>query len=205
MKQGEEMLELLRGRRSIRKFEARAVPGELLSRLIEAASWAPSASNRQDWFFSVVTSSALKKKMAEAVRARWNETVEKNRNLGFIEEVENYAAGFAGFEQAPAVIVVSALKANDLQKHMLGDSARAVSGSAASAAMAAQNLMLGAHALGLGSCCMTGALAAREELGALVGLDRRREIVCLVAVGYPQENPPAPKRKPVGEISRFLE
>ena len=66
-------------------------------------------------------------------------------------------------------------------------------------------LLLAAHATGLGACCMTGALAASAELAAIIGLDRRREIVCLVAVGRPAENPAAPSRKPTSEITEIIE
>jgi nitroreductase len=69
--------------------------------------------------------------------------------------------------------------------------------------MAAQNLMLAAHALGLGSCCMTGALAARGELGEILELARKYEIICLIAVGWPDESPAPPARKPLTEVARF--
>jgi nitroreductase len=204
MNSGEELFNLIRDRRSVRRFKPERVPRECLSRLIEAATWAPSSSNRQDWFFSVITSPSLKKQMAQAVRARWKAIVEENRSQGFIEDVARYSTGFANFEHAPAVIVVSASKVNEFQKLVLGDSAHAVSGSATSAAMAAQNLMLAASALGLGTCCMTGALAARNQLASLIGLGKRQEIVCLIAVGYPDESPLAPERKPITEVSKFL-
>jgi nitroreductase len=199
-----EWLDLLRGRRSVRKFQDREVSREVLADLIGAAEWAPSAGNRQDWFFTVVTTPARKKEMADAVRARWKEIVEKNRDMGFIGEVEQYSAHFAAFERAPAVIVVSAANVKDFERQMLGDDAEATSGGATSAAMAAQNLMLAAHAQGLGTCCMTGALAARAELASIVKLAKRRQVVCLIAVGYPDEDPPPPGRKPADGISEFL-
>jgi nitroreductase len=65
--------------------------------------------------------------------------------------------------------------------------------------------MLAAHALGIGSCCITGPLAAQEALRKLLGLGRRRKIVCLVALGYPAEEPEAPLRKPVERIAKYIE
>ncbi len=201
----EQLMALLRGRRSVRRFLDQPVDRELLTRVIEAASWAPSAGNRQDWLFSVVESPELKAAMADAVRARWRRIVEDNRELGIIEEVEAYSASFADFAAAPVVIVVSAAKVNPVQERLLGPAAVATAGSLTSAAAAAQNLMLAAHALGLATCCMTGALAAHQELGKLLGLSRRRQPVCLIALGHAAEAPPAPPRKPVHRIARFHE
>lgn len=203
MSEGDSFLSVVRGRRSVRRFRTTPVDKERILRLIEAAEWAPSAGNRQDWFFSVVTSPNVKRRMAEAVARRWKAIVDANRTSGSIEEVERYVAHFDDFAEAPAVILVSARRPDAFQQHLLGNDASATFGAICSAAMAAQNLMLAAHVMGLGSCCMTGALAAREELGEIAELGPKREIVCLIAVGWRDEAPPAPNRKPASEIARF--
>ena len=210
MSAADDLLQLIRERRSVRSFADEPVDKDAIAKLVEAAAWAPSAGNRQDWLFAAVLSAGTKREMAEIVRRRWGEIIDANRDHGFIEEFERYAATFADFEKAPAVIVVAARKPDAIQLHLLGEEATAAAGGAASAAMAAQNLMLAAHALGLGTCCMTGALAARGELASLLGLGRRMEIVCLIALGRPAGlrgpiAPPAPPRKPITEILRFVE
>ena len=198
-----QLMALVRGRRSVRQFLDKPVDRDLIACTIEAASWAPSASNRQDWLFSVVESSELKAAMATAVRSRWLAIVEAHQELGTIDEIRSYSASFGDFETAPVVIAVSASKVSAIQQELLGPAGPATAGSFASAAMAAQNLMLAAHALGLATCCMTGALAAREELGELLGLGRGRELVCLIALGHTADEPPAPARKPAPGIVRF--
>jgi nitroreductase len=201
-----ELGEAIRGRRSVRRFRDAPVSRETILGLVELAAWAPSAGNRQDWLFTAVTSAQTKRAMAEAVRRRWREICEANRASGFIAEVERYAARFADFESAPAVVVISARRPEAVQRHLLGDAdAAATAGSAASAAMAAQNFMLAAGAAGLGTCCMTGALAARGELARLAGLGRKEEIVCLVTLGWPEEAPAPPPRRPLEQITRFPE
>jgi len=205
MKGADAFLSFLRERRSVRRFRNKPVSKDLLAQLVESATWAPSASNRQDWFFTVITPATVRRDMAEAVRRRWDAIIAANRGTGVIEEVKRYVEHFGDFAHAPAVIVVSARVPDAVQRHLLGDAAAATVGSAASAAMAAQNLMLAAHALGLGSCCMTGGLAAREELQQILRLSKRQEIVCLIAVGWPDETPVPPPRKPVSEIGRFVE
>lgn len=205
MMQAKVLSEIIRGRRSVRTFKNEPVDRDLVLKLIEAAAWAPSAGNRQGWFFSIITSEAVLKEMADAVRDRWRDIVESNRDLGFADEIETYAAWFSRFTEAPVVIAVSWPKTSDLERRMLGDAAVLTGGGIASAAMAAQNLMLAAQASGLGTCCLSGALAAADELKRSIGLERKREIVCLIALGKPDEAPSPPARKPLAEIVRFVE
>jgi nitroreductase len=202
----DEILNLLRARRSVRRFRPEPVGRATLEKLVEAACWAPSAGNWQDWQFTVVTAAEVRRRMAEAVRERWKAVIDAIRGEGYAEGMERYASAFAMFPEAPAVVIVSARAASHVQRHMFGAEADATAGGFASAAMAAQNLMLAAHALGLTSCCLTGALVARPKLAELAGLGRRQEIVCLVAVGRPEGPLPAgPARKAVAEVARFLE
>jgi len=198
------LLHYLRTRRSVREFADTPVARELVEQLIDAAAWAPSAGNRQDWYFSIVGSPDVKAAMASAVRRKWQQITAENQDLGFAQELANYTVSFADFDQAPVVIAVSAAKPNSAQRRLLGEYAGPTAGSFASAAMAAENLMVAAHALGLGTCCMTGALAASEELCQILGLSGRREVVCLVALGYPRCHPSAPARKPRSEIVRYF-
>ncbi|MFA6093475.1 MAG: nitroreductase family protein [Elusimicrobiota bacterium] len=197
-------MDLARERRSVRDFLPDPVPHDLMQRLIDAASWAPSAGNRQDWEFIVVESAAAKRELASAVRKRWDALLAKAQS-GTTESLKNYASNFDWFANAPALVAVTSKTPADFLEELLGGTASAVSGGRLSAAMAAQNLMLSAHAAGLGSCCLTGPLAAQEEMKPILGISRRREIVCLIAVGRPLHNPPAPVRKPLEKISRYIE
>lgn len=207
MTNAEGFFELIRARRSVRRFRPEPPDRATLERLIEAASWAPTAGNRQDWLFTAVTAPELLRQMAGAVKARWAAIIEADRARGYAEGMERYAAAYAMFPSSPAVVIVSARATTHVQRHMFGEEdADVTAGGLATASMAAQNMMLAAHALGWGSCCMTGALVARAEIARLAGLSRKQEIACLVALGRPEGEPPAaPPRKPVAEIGRFLE
>ena len=173
--------------------------------MIEAASWAPSASNRQDWEFTTITSPTMKKRMEDIVRSRWKLILDKSQTGAIQEELEKYAKNFDWFSHAPVLMVVSAKRPEAFLSSLLGEAAEDVAGTVISAAMAAQNLMLAAHAMGIGSCCITGPLAAQEALKELLGFGQRRKIVCLVALGYPAEEPEAPLRKAVEKIARYIE
>ena len=205
MNQPEEFLELVRGRRSIRKFRPDPLPRQVLRQIIEAASWAPSASNRQDWEFRVVTSSPLKEKMKTIVRSHWELILNKSSSDVIREELQKYVIMFDWFSHAPALIVISAKKPESFLCHILGDTVGDVAGTEISAAMAAQNLMLAAYVSGIGSCCVTGPLVAQEELKELLEIGKGRKIICLIALGYPAEQPEAPPRKPVEKISKYIE
>ena len=200
-----DFLQFVRSRRSIRKFRKDPLSRENLHHIIEAASWAPSASNRQDWEFTIITSPTTKKRMEDIVRNCWKSILDKSETGVIKEELEKYAKNFDWFSHAPALIVISAKRPEAFLSNLLGEGAEDVAGTEISAAMAAQNLMLAAHALGIGSCCITGPLAAQEALKELLGLGKRRKIICLVALGYPAEQPEAPLRKPVEKIAKYIE
>lgn len=201
-----DILQALRERRSVRRFRPERVDRDRILALIEAASWAPSAHNRQDAEFAIACGSAVTARMAAAVRAKWEALLAGRGSGGAVAEALAASVGhFDWFGEAPAIVAVSVKRPESFLVALAGERARAVSGACASAAMAAQNLMLAAHAHGLGSCCLSGPLIAEEELKVLLGIGTRRELVCLIALGYPAERPSMPPRKPAATIARFID
>ena len=196
---------LVRERRSVRQFADTPVAPELVTRLVAAATWAPSPSNRQGWNFTVIVSPALRQRMAAAARARWQGLLEQAAESAIGDELREYVRNFDWFGAAPVVIAVAAREPEAFLSHLFGPLAADVAGGRTAAAMAAQNLMLAAQAAGLGSCCLTGPLAAEEELKRLLGLGKRQNLVCLVALGYPAGAPAETTRKPVNDVIRFAE
>jgi nitroreductase len=201
----ESLAAAIRGRRSVRRFREDAIDRPALEALIESASWAPSAGNRQDWIFTVVRSPAVRRRLDEAVRRRWESLLAEVGDRGAAGDFARYVAAHSRLAHAPVLILVSARGADALGRRLFGDAAELAAGGAVSAAMAAQNLMLAAHARGLGTCCLSGPLVAADELGRLAGLPPRQRIVCLIALGRPAEAPEAPARRPVLSIARFLD
>lgn len=195
---------LLRERRSVRQFADRPVDPALVTRLIEAATWAPSPGNRQNWRFTVVSSPDIRHRMATAARDGWQEALARAGAGAIADELRGYVRNFDWFDAAPVAVAVSAREPDAFMGHLLGERAEAVSGCSAAAAMAAQNLMLAAHAAGLGSCCLTGPLAAEDELRRLLGIEKRHRLVCIVVLGYASGVPPATARKPVADVTRTV-
>jgi nitroreductase len=200
-----ELEKVLRERRSVRRFAAKPVPRDLVMRVLESATWAPSPGNRQSWTFTAVVSGDVKRQMAKAVGEAWRRVTDAAGESGVAEELRAYCANFDWFAAAPVVVVVSARGADGFLQDWVGERATDVSGNQAAAAMAAQNMMLAAHASGLGTCCLTGPLAAHDEIKRLLGLGPRQALVCLVAMGCPDEQPVPAPRKPVNEVSRVVE
>jgi nitroreductase len=169
-----EVFEAIRGRRSIRAFESREVPEELVERLIEAARWAPSAGNIQPWEFIIVRKQEIKRKLAEA--ALWQ---------SFIEE-------------APVVIVVCADEVRSTQGYgMRGKTLYCIQDTAA----AIQNIHLAAYSMGLGTCWV-GAFRedeARKVLKTPAGI----RPVAIIPVGYPAETPSPRSRRPLRQIVHY--
>ena len=170
-----EVLEAIRVRRSIRKFDpSRDVDDEVLREVLEAAIWAPSAGNAQPWRFLVVRTSELKQGLAKA------------------------ALGQEFVAQAPVVIVVCADLARAKQAYgERGESLYCLQDTAA----AIQNMHLAAASLRLGTCWV-GAFSERE-VSRLLGLPPSLRPVALIPVGYPAEKPRPRPRRPFSEVVEY--
>lgn len=209
----EQLEALLGARRSVRRFRDEAPPRALVERLLAAAVAAPSASNKQPWRFLVVTRRDTVAALAEAVRvavARVAAAVPADLADAF----RAYGDYFTRFEAAP-VVIVPLYRPLAILSHLAGDgladddrrrvaALEELSG-AASAAMAVENLLIAAHAAGLGASGMTGPLLAEDRLRAILEVPSSWRILALVPLGYPDETPAATARKPVELVSRWIE
>lgn len=206
----EPLLTLLRERRSIRRFTARQPDDGQLAKLLEAARWAPSASNRQPYRLLVVRDAerieAMRQTVTDATAA-----LQASARADRQEAVSAYLKHFDFFGGAPIVLAPIVRLGPDLLAAATGNATsqnasipRTLLDNVSSVAAALTNLLLAAHALGLGACWMTGPLVAERELCALLGVPRGWSLAALVPLGYPAEVPAAPPRKPVEALSRFL-
>jgi nitroreductase len=172
---GEELLELLASRRSVRRFASGPLAPELEQRLLEAACSAPSAGNVQPWLFVRVRAAEARAALCAAALSQ-----------RFVTE-------------APLCIVVCA----DLRRAEQAYGERGLSlYCLQDTAAATQNLLLAAHALGLGACWV-GAFRERDVRRALE-LPEHLRPVALVPIGLPVEEPSSPGRRPLEEVSRLL-
>ena len=198
------LLELIKSRRSIRRFTKALVAHEDVLRLMEAARWAPSNHNRQPWRFVVLENKAQIGALADAVKRA---LPEKLKSLpptasAHAAELVHYATFFA---IAPVLIAALHKEPASFSAALLAGtrSPELTSGEPLSVAMAVQNLLLAAQTLGLGTCALTGPLIVQEVVADALALPPGHHVTCLVAVGYPAESPPPPRRKTVEQIVEF--
>jgi len=208
-----ELLDLLRSRRSVRRFTAERPSRELLTHLIEAATTAPSASNKQPWRFFVLEDAERIRMLAGEVGAVVEE-IARHVEPASAAAFRAYGDYFTRFEAAPVVIaalyrpltvlshlVDSGLSLEARERIALLERNSGLIGTA----MALQNLLLAAHALGLGASGLTGPLVAEHRLRARLEIPDGWQIAALVAVGYADETPAPPARKPAAAVVRWLE
>src|SRR5512133_1994392 len=192
----DDLLALLRARRSVRRFRTDPVTDDQLAALVEAARWAPSASNRQAWRLLLVTSPARIAAMADAVRAEVTRLRAAVR-ADAAEELGAYLENFLHFSGAPLVVAPIHRGGLDLLQAASGPGAGPSGRDAdalSSVAAAVENLLLCAHALGLGACWMAGPLVAAEALRPILEVPPGWTLSALVPVGRPAEEPAAPPR-----------
>jgi len=180
-----DLYDAIKGRRSVRKFRPDPVPIHVLERVLEMATWAPSGMNRQNWYFVVMTG-GRKEGLVEII-SRGYHHIEPVLKEVFAEKPEVQAATSKFFRRlGGAPVLVFAYYEPTKEKPET---------SVQTVAAAIQNLLLAAHAEGLGTCWMTGPVHVANEINGFLGI-RGKTLVAVIPMGYPDEFPPAPKRKP---------
>ncbi len=208
-----ELFDAIQGRKSIRRFKQTPVPDEDVEKILDAGRHAPSANNSQPWSFLVIKDRALIKKMADAAREMVDRMIPHAEDEKQAQRLSAYKSNYyVFFENAPVVLVVL-MEAYDASTDNLfarmGYSPedirrlRPLPG-LQSVAAAIENMLLAIHALGYGSCWMTGPLVAQEAFEKLLSYGKEKAAVALLPVGVPDENPPARSRKSLEEIMRVI-
>jgi nitroreductase len=173
----DDLLRLAERRRSVRWFQPRPVPRELIDRAVRVAAESPSACNRQPFEFRIFD------------------------DPGLALQVASLPAGTRGFEHNfPVVVaVVGRLRAyfDEKDRHVIY-----IDGG-----LASMSFVLALETLGLSSCCINWPDVERQERGmaALLGLEPDERVIMLIAVGYPdpQALVPASGKKALDVIRRY--
>ncbi|MEM3617820.1 MAG: nitroreductase family protein [Candidatus Bathyarchaeia archaeon] len=178
-----ETIEVIKRRRSIRKFKPEQIPDHMLQEILECALLAPNARNQQKWHFTVIQNKEVLKKMVDIIKENM-----LNSGIDFLAERAR-DPNFNPFWNAPTVILITADKKARFAE--------------IDCALAAENILIAAESLGLGSLVMTSTeflfiSEKGKELKKELGVPEGYEHVCVVALGYKDENPSAkPRRKDV--------
>ncbi len=206
-----DIFDAIQGRKSIRRFKQTSVPDEDIKKILDAGRWAPSANNTQPWSFIVINDHRVLRSMAAAVREMIDRMIPFAENEKQAQRLAAYKSNyFTFFENAPVVIAVC-MEAYDAGTDRLlakmGYSAEDIKRlrplpGLQSVAAAIQNMLLAIHALGYGSCWMTGPLVAQEAFEKILGFGKEKFVAALLPVGSPDEDPPSRNRKPLEEMMR---
>jgi nitroreductase len=201
------------GRKSIRRFKPDPIPDKDIDRILDAGRRAPSANNTQPWSFLVIKDRAILAKMAGAVREQVDRMIPFAEDDKQAQRLAAYKSSYyTFFEQAPVVIAVC-MEAYDASSNRLlarmGYSDEDImrlrpNPGLQSVAAAIEHMLLAVHALGYGSCWMTGPLVAQEAFEKLLGFGRERYIAALLPVGIPDENPQVRPRKQLADIRKTI-
>jgi len=189
-------VDLVKGRRSIRKFSPRKVEGGVVREVLEAAGWAPSAHNAQPWRFIVLVDDILKRDLAVVMATAW--LADMTRDGVAVDVRESMAkASVERFTRAP-VLVVACLTRKDRTRYADGLRQRCERDLAVQSLGAAlQNMLLVAQAKGLGACWFSAPIFCKEPVRKVLKMPKDVEPQALIALGYPAEEPKAPSRKPL--------
>jgi len=174
-------LDLVKQRRSIRKYAVRPVPRETVDRCIEAARLAPSACNSQPWSFIVADDAALIRAIAD-------------KAFSGVYAINNFA------KDAPVLIVVLTERSGYIAR--LGGYFRGVQYSLIDIGISIEHLVLQAREEGLGTCWLGWFDEAAVK--RVLNVPKEKKIDVIISMGYPEQQPLKDKpRKSLEEIRRF--
>jgi coenzyme F420-0:L-glutamate ligase / coenzyme F420-1:gamma-L-glutamate ligase len=182
------LMDIIRGRRSVRRYQDRPVPGELLEEILEAARWAPSPHGRQPWRFVVLTRDAPKRALAAAMGDEWRRQLALDGQA--LEMIETrFAKSRERIILAPA-IVVPCLYLADLDAYPDADrNAAEMTMAIQSLGCAVQNMLLTAYSLGLDGGWMCAPLFCPEVVVGALDLDPALIPHALITLGYAAADP----------------
>ena len=202
------LLDIIKQRRSVRKFNPEPVNDGDIKTIIEAASMAPSATNSQNWRFIAVKSEDKRKELVAAIEEQIKEYSSLITSKRAYNEFNAYARFFTFFASAPLVIAVvktpyTSFSMRIMQRYGISpETLEAADSQGPSAAV--QNMLLAAHALGYGACWMTGPLIAKDKLEKVLNIVTPDHLMALIPVGKTETAPAVPKRKPMEDIFEMM-
>jgi coenzyme F420-0:L-glutamate ligase / coenzyme F420-1:gamma-L-glutamate ligase len=191
-----ELFNAIKQRRSIRKYQAKPVPQGLIEEVLSSAGWAPSAHNAQPWRFVVLSGPSAKRELARAMAESWAVDMAKD---GVKIDEEMLLAQVERFASAP-VLILACITMEDMIKQP-DEQRRKIERDLAVQSLGAglQNLLLAAHAKGLGACWFCAPSFCKETVRRVLKIPDEVDPEALIALGYSAEKPVVPPRKVLGD------
>lgn len=193
------LINLIRGRRSVRQYQSTPVTRTQIEQILEAARWAPSPHGRQPWRFVVLTSQQGKAHLAHAMGETWQKNLEMD---GQNQEIVRLRLEKSHWRilHAPALIV-PCLYLEDLdhypdEQRQHDETTMAIQ----SLGAAIQNMLLMAYDLGLDGGWMCAPLFCPDVVCQALELDRRLLPHALITLGYAAADPKRRERLPLDAL-----
>lgn len=193
----------LRTRRSVRRFKPDPVPDSVLRDILHTATFAPSAHNRQPWRFVVLTDSSAKIHLSDAMAEEFQRDLQKDQvpHEEIAKRVNRSRERITG---AP-VVVILCLDMSEMDEYP--DTRRKKAEyiiATQSAANAGMQLLLAAHAEGLGGVWVCSPMFAQETVQKALNISSTWEPQAMFLLGYPAETPAFRERKLLEEVVKFI-
>jgi coenzyme F420-0:L-glutamate ligase/coenzyme F420-1:gamma-L-glutamate ligase len=196
--------DFLRSRRSIRRFLSKEVGKETLVRILETATHAPSAHNREPWRFAVLTQPEPKFRLSDFLGAEFRRDLAAN-GLPQAEIESRLQRSRNRIVDSPVVVIlcmdVSEMDSYPDEKRAQAERTMAIQ----SVATAGLQLQLAAHAEGLSSVWTCGPLFSPETVKAALNLPEAWEPQAMFFIGYAGEEPRPKELKPLEAVVRYIE
>jgi len=174
-----EFQDVIRDRHAVRDFDGRPIEADVLKRVVEAAELAPSSMNSQPWHFYVATGET--RQAVGRVVAQTTVHLSEYMDVLGPERYEQAVKWYSSLGDAPVVVIVTIPRPADdfgaLNEHL-------------SVGGAIENFMLAAVNEGLGTCNVTFSFWVRDDLAEAVGAGDDEEVVSIIVVGHPSQEPP---------------
>jgi len=212
-----DLANLIQTRRSIRRWQEKTVPEDVLIKAIELATWAPNGGNNQTWRFYVIENRNTINAIADAVEASAKVMAVWPEAAKFGDEPARWAKGAGNFRSAPAAIAITAAKyqsladkllearlTKDPQANQYREWRNSADSRVQSVASAIAYLLLILHQMGLGATWMTGPLQAKGDIEKILKIPSTTDLVAFIPLGYPAESPTGKGRKPVKEVVEIV-
>ncbi len=198
-----EVMDAIKHRRSIRKYREKAVPEKVVKQIIEAGRYAPSSHNSQPWRFIVVTDKKVIRELSDLIKAWFKNKVKLGAFASFFSKRLKQTINAAEkrvftdkdlfFYDAPCLVLIYSKKG---RFH------------AQDCALAAQNMMLEAYSLGIGSCWVGFAdvvLSRSRKTRSELGVPNKHKLMATLIFGYPEKFPSAPMpRKDEANVIKWV-
>jgi nitroreductase len=220
-----ELAKLIKSRRSIRYWDDKPVPEDLLVQAVELATWAPNGANAQIWNFYIVLDKTKIKSIGDAAAASM-------RNMGTWPEMANFKYPAppvppgvtpppppkrSPLSDAPAMILIGARRRENPMDKILAERAKvderaaqmlqwssSIDSRIQSVSSGIAYLLLVLHHMGLGATWMTGPISqVKGDIEKILNVPADVDIIAMVPVGYSTDTPVS-YRRPVNEVCRVI-